>query len=307
MKNARIHAKLLVVAVIWGLGWPAGRAVAADVTPIVAAWIRYVIVAGLFIIYLQRTEDWAYPSPTQWKNIAFIAFFSTFLYQSLFMYGMKYTAAGDASLVITFNPLFTAVLAVIFLGERLTRNLVVGLALALIGMLVIFTASPNTDIPELDRWFGNAFIAGAALAWAVSSILMKKLMSETPKDAQQPLTPVLVTVWASLVGLLFLTPWAGIEVVREGLPSPSLDAWIGIIFLAVFSTVLAYVWFADGILVIGAGKASFYVYLVPPFGILGGWLLLGEQLGPTLILAFTLIVAGVIIAQKQEQENEQAS
>ncbi len=75
MKHAQIHAKLLIVAVIWGLGWPAGRAVAADVTPIVAAWIRYVIVAGLFMFYLQRTEGWSYPSPTQWKNIAFIAFF----------------------------------------------------------------------------------------------------------------------------------------------------------------------------------------------------------------------------------------
>ena len=95
MKHAQIHAKLLVVAAIWGLGWPAGRVVAADVTPIVAAWIRYVIVAGLFMFYLQRTEGWSYPSPTQWKNIAFIAFFSTFLYQSMFMYGMKFTDVGD--------------------------------------------------------------------------------------------------------------------------------------------------------------------------------------------------------------------
>ncbi|HJM55335.1 MAG TPA: DMT family transporter [Poseidonia sp.] len=307
MKNAKVHAKLLIVAAIWGLGWPAGRIVAAEVTPILAAWIRYIIVAILFILYLRQNEKWFYPSPTQWKKITSIAFFSTFLYQAMFMYGMKYTAAGDASLVITFNPLFTAILAVLFLGERFTLRLVTGLSLALIGMLVIFTASPNTDIPEIERWVGNAFIAGAAMAWAASSVLMKKLMSETPEDAKEPLTPVLVTVWASLVGLLLLTPWASYEVWREGISNPSFNAWAGIVFLAVFSTVLAYVWFADGIHIIGAGKASFYVYLVPPFGILGGWLLLGEQLGPTLLIAFALIVSGVAIAQKQEDENEQAS
>ena len=69
---------------------------------------------------------------------------------------------------------------------------------------------------------------------------------------------------------------------------PSPDAWVGIVFLAVFSTVLSYVWFADGIKVIGAGPAAFYVYLVPPFGILGGWLLLDEQLGPSLLVSFAL-------------------
>lgn len=307
MKHAAVHAKLLIVAAIWGLGWPAGRIVAAEVTPIFAAWIRYVIVAVLFLLYMNRNQDWSYPSLTQWKSIFFIAFFSTFVYQAMFMYGMKYTAAGDASLVITFNPLFTAVLAVIFLNQRFTWRLLIGLGLAFAGMLVIFTQSPNTDIPEIDRWIGNAFIAGAALTWAASSIIMKKLMSETPKDAKEPLTPVLVTVWASLIGLLLLTPWAGIEVLMEGAAMPSMEAWLAIVFLAIFSTVLAYVWFADGIHLIGASKSSFYIYLVPPFGILGGWFILGEQLGPTLLVAFILIVSGVAIAQKHEDENKQAS
>ena len=70
--------------------------------------------------------------------------------------------------------------------------------------------------------------------------------------------------------------------------------------MAVFSTVVSYVWFADGIHLIGAGKASFYVYLVPPFGILGGWFLLDEQLGPSLLVAFAFIVGGVALAQSKD-------
>ena len=110
-----------------------------------------------------------------------------------------------------------------------------------------------------------------------------------------------------MVGLLILTPWAGIEAVGATWTFPSLEAWVGIVFLAVFSTVVSYVWFADGIRIIGAGPAAFYVYLVPPFGILGGWLLLDEQLGTSLVVAFALIVGGVALAQSKQTTNEQAS
>ncbi|MEL0330974.1 MAG: DMT family transporter [Candidatus Poseidoniales archaeon] len=307
MNNAGIHARLVIVAAIWGLGWPAGRVVAAEVEPITAAWIRYVMVVVLFLGFLRWTNQWTTPSKQQWKQVGWIGFYSTFMYQVLFMNGMGYTAAGDASLMITFNPLFTAFLAVFLLDERMTWRLLFGLALAFAGVAVLFVASPNTDIPTLDRWIGNAFIAGAALAWATSTIIMKRVMTDVPEDAEEPLSPLLLTVWSSVIGLAILTPWAGFESLSAGWTMPSPDAWVGIVFLAVFSTVLSYVWFADGIKVIGAGPAAFYVYLVPPFGILGGWLLLDEQLGPSLLVSFALIVGGVVLAQSKQKGAEQAS
>jgi len=305
MNNGAVHLKLAIVAAIWGFGWPAGRVVAAEVEPITGALLRYIIVVALFLAYLKFSDQWLIPSKTQWKVIATIGFFSTFCYQALFMYGMKHTAAGDASLMITFNPLFTAVLAVFFLDEAMHRRLFIGLLLAFTGVAVLFMASPNTDIPTGDRWLGNLFIAAAALAWATSSVLMKQSMSEAPADADAPLSPLHLTVWASVVGLFILVPWAGVEVWDHGWPAPSVDAWIGIVFLAVFSTVVSYVWFADGILRIGAGNAAFYVYLVPPFGILGGWALLDERLGASLVLAFLLIVGGVIMAQRPQPNPEE--
>ncbi len=307
MNNLGVHLKLVVVAAIWGLGWPAGRVVATELPPIGSAWIRYVMVIFMFLTYLKWSDQWVLPSKTQWKQVAWIGLFSTFIYQSLFMYGMRYTAAGDASLMITFNPLFTAFLAVLLLGERMTWRLFGGLVLAFVGVAVLFLASPNTDIPEVERWIGNAFIAGAAFSWAASTIIMKRVMTETPEDAKAPLSPLHLTVWSSVIGLLILTPWAGIEALEETWTMPSAEAWGGIVFLAVFSTVLAYVWFANGIRMIGAGPAAFYVYLVPPFGILGGWLLLDEQLGTSLVIAFGLIVGGVLLAQSKQTTTEQAS
>ena len=283
MKQSLIHLKLLFVAVVWGFGWPAGRVLAQDIPPISAAWIRYVIAMACFLIYLKMTDNWRIPTRMEWKRIVLIGFFSTFIYQVLFMYGMKYTAAGDASLMITFNPIFTALLAIPFLDEKMNWRLATGLLCGLSGVIVIFLYSPNIEIPFDLRMKGDLMIAGAALAWASSSILQKKAMTSTASDSDNPLSPLHLTVWASLVGLLILTPWAAYESMINGFPQPSFDGWMAILFLAILSTVISYVWFADGIVTIGAGKAALYVYLVAPFGILGGWLILDEKLGWSLV------------------------
>ena len=81
--------------------------------------------------------------------------------------------------------------------------------------------------------------------------------------------------------------------------SPNNEDLLAILYLSILSTVLAYIWFVVGVERIGATSASSYVFLVPPFGVLGGWLLLGERLGVSLIIGFLLIVGGVRAVQKE--------
>ncbi len=303
MKNAATHAKLLLVAIIWGVGWVAGRVIALAVPPITAAWIRYIIAVACFLIFLKATNRWELPSREQWKILSLIGLFSTCIYQALFMYGMKYTAAGDASLMITFNPIFTALIAIPFLGEKMNSRLGSGLVIALIGVFILFFYSPNIDIPFADRLTGNFLIAAAALAWAFSTILIKKSMT----TSKNPLSPLHLTVWSSVMGLLILTPWAGYEMLTLGLTNPELDVWVAIVFLAFFSTVLSYVWFADGIKILGAGKTALYVYLVPPFGIISAWIMIDEKIGWSFLLSFVLIVIGVALAQSEKRDEQDAS
>ena len=296
MKNATTHVKLLAVAIIWGVSWVAGRVAANEIPPFTAGWSRYVIAVVCFLIFLKLTKQWIVPNRKQWKLIIIIGFLSTFLYQAFFMYGMKWTAAGDASLMITFNPLFTAILAVPFLGEKFDKRLGAGLLLAVSGVGVLAWYSPNVDIPVNERLLCDALIGLSALSWAFTTILMKKAM--TGDDAMSPLH---LTVWSSVAGLLIQTPATIWEYSQVGFPTgASNEAWSWLVFLAIFSTVLSYVWFADGIRKIGAGKTAFYVYLVPIFGIFSGWLLLDEKLGLSLAVSFMLIVSGVYLAQSKE-------
>lgn len=306
MKNLLVHLKLIFVVIVWGVGWPAGRVIAQDIAPFAASWIRYVVAVALFILYLRFSNQWMIPTRGEWKRIAWIGFFATCLYQAFFMVGMKYTAAGDASLMITFNPFFTAVLAIFFLNEAMHWRLGAGIALGLAGVTVLFLYSPNVDIPFYERALGDALIAGAAFAWACNSIQMKIAMTQPAEDSERCLSPLQLTVWSSVIGLVMLTPIAAVETAVMGIPEPSFDGWVAILFLAVFSTVVSYVWFADGILTIGAGKSALYVYLVPIFGIYSGYLLLDEKLGASLLIAFVLIVGGVALAQSKQPAGKEA-
>ena len=300
MNHVGLHARLWLVAAFWGVAWTAGRVIATEMDdwPVFGAWLRYLIAVPTFLLWLRWSEGWFVPSMAQWKRLFWIGACSTFLYQVLFMYGMGWTAAGDASLMITLNPLFTSVLAVIVLGHPMTKELGGGLFLGLLGITVLFLASPNVDLPANERWLGNAFIAASAMAWAAATLLIRQAMDVDVSENDGPMSPLQITVWSSAVGLVFLTPWSGYEVANNGWPVIEASSLVAIVFLALLSTVLAYVWFAEGVKHIGPSRTSTYVYLVPIFGILSGHVLLGEHLGWSLVLALVLILGGVSLAQR---------
>ena len=135
---------------------------------------------------------------------------------------------------------------------------------------------------------------------------MKRVMTDVPEDAKEPLSPLHLTVWSSVIGLAILTPWAGVESLNAGWSNQYERLGGHRVPRRVLNRAVVCLvrqrhqghW---------AGPAAFYVYLVPPFGILGGWLLLGERLGALLLVSFALIVGGVVLAQSKQKGAEQAS
>jgi len=107
---------------------------------------------------------------------------------------------------------------------------------------------------------------------------------------------------SNIVGWVMLTPWMLVELWGSKLPEPSWEEWATICYLGVFSTVLGYAWFARGIDRIGPTSAASYVFLVPVFGVLSGWVFLGEKIGLSMILGFFLIVMGVKEVQAESEK-----
>ncbi|MDC0212884.1 DMT family transporter [Euryarchaeota archaeon] len=309
-ENLSTHILLLMVAAIWGSTWAIGRFLSygiddanrASMGPATSAWLRYVFAVFAFAawcwIYRNKGGPRILPRERNaWKYTFWMALLGTMGYQLLFMNGMKWTAAGDASLIIPVNPVFTVLLAVPMLGQRLSSRMVLGLLFGLAGVATVVGWSPNTDIPFEHRLIGDVMIALAALTWAATSNLTKMALSEGTVG-----TPLEIVVWYSIVGWVLLTPWMLIEVWSTGVPVPSSAEWASVAYLGLVSTVLTYAWFARGIDRIGTTAAASYVFLVPVFGVLSGWLMLGESIGVSMLVGFCLIVIGVREVQRESEK-----
>tara|TARA_B100000700_G_scaffold331573_1_gene465698 strand:- start:68 stop:988 length:921 start_codon:yes stop_codon:yes gene_type:complete len=300
---------LLLVAAVWGSTWAVGRFLSygfdeanrASMGPASSAWLRYVFAVAGFVawcwLYRNRGGPRIFPEGGKaWKYTIWMALLGTMGYQLLFMNGMKWTAAGDASMIIPMNPVFTVLLAVPMLGQRLSSRMVLGLLVGLIGVAIVVSWSPNAEIPFNHRLIGAVMIALAALTWAATSNLTKiALMDGTIGTSLE------IVVWYSIVGWVLLTPWMLVEVWQSGIPVPNTTEWVSVAYLGVISTVLTYAWFARGIDRIGATAAASYVFLVPVFGVLSGWLLLDENIGVSMAIGFCLIVFGVREVQRESE------
>jgi len=215
-------------------------------------------------------------------------------YQLLFMHGMRWTAAGDASLIIPMNPVFTILLAVPMLGQKISVRMSVGLLIGISGVIVVVGWSPNSGIPLEHRAIGDLMILFAALSWAATTNLTKIMLS-----GNSGYSSLEIVVWYSVTGWILLSPWVIVENWGSPIPYPSEAEWVAIAYLGIVSTVLSYVLFARGIEIIGPTATSSYVFLVPVFGVIGGWLLLDEEIGASMILGFILIVYGVTEVQRE--------
>jgi len=307
--NLGTHLLLLLVAVIWGTTWAVARflsygldeSTGANLGPATAAWLRYLVVVIAFVAwcwaYKNRNGPRMLPHDSRsWRYTVWLGLLGTMAYQLLFMHGMKWTAAGDASLIIPVNPVFTVLLAAPMLGQKVTKRMAFGLILGIIGVSVVVGWSPNTDIPFEHRLLGDAMIVLAALAWATNSNLTKIALEEDGIGTTEELV-----IWYSIVGWIMLTPWMLAEIWDTGIPNPNTAEWGSIVYLGLFSTVLTYVWFARGIDRIGPTAAASYVFLVPIFGVLSGWALLDESIGASMLVGFVLIVMGVREVQRESE------
>src|SRR2546425_5358572 len=224
-----VYSQLVLTMFLWGLAWPVGRFLATDLPPISIAVVRYAIVVPVLfaILWLRRTRLSIRP---EWiVNLVAMGLLSTTLYQAFFLFGVKYAAASDDSLVIGVGPVLIAILASLVLNEPLARTKVLGLLSRLAGIGVISLLSPNTDVP--NRLLGVTLVFGGAAAYALYTVLLRRFVSAN-RASHAEMTPSSMSIlaWISLFGWVFMIPFSLLQ--APWTFTCTITPWLGVLYLA---------------------------------------------------------------------------
>jgi drug/metabolite transporter (DMT)-like permease len=281
------YFKLIAAMFMWGGTWIAGRIVAQELpAPLMAAAFRFLLAALVLAGFALATEGHI-PRPTdsrEWGVVSGLAATGIFLYGLCFFYGLKYIPAGRGALVVALNPV-TVVLAAWFAGqERMTPLKFSGATIAFAGCLTVIGNGDPLALLHGAIGTGEWLIVGCVLCWTAYTFI--------GRSATKTLSPLAATLYASLIGALLL----GLAALVQGgieLNQWSWRVWTSIAFLAIGGTALGFTWFADGVRVMGAARASAFINLVPVFAVLQAAVLLDERLGMAVLAGGTLVIAGV--------------
>jgi drug/metabolite transporter (DMT)-like permease len=282
-----VYAKLTAVALVWGGSFIAARIVAQEMPTFTAALWRYVI-ATAALVALSFLLERGLPRLTraQAVGICLLGVTGVVLYNVLFLYGMQSVPASRGSLIVALIPAATLLGGALFLHEPLTWRKCAGIAIALLGVAVELGHGNPLMMFETHAGVGEAALFGGVIAWAAYTLLGRRLLTE--------LSPLAATTYAALVGTVLL---AVVSVVTGDFEVPAANqrGWLGLLFLGLVGTALAYIWFYDGVHAIGPARTSVFVNLVPIFAITFAVLLLNEPLLPSMIVGAALVVSGVFI------------
>ncbi|MFC2553469.1 MAG: DMT family transporter [Rodentibacter sp.] len=290
MNPLRIHLQLLGMAILWGASWPWGRVVAQAMPTFVASSMRFFIAIIPLVIWLYAANRFRYAKklrPNQWLGLFLTALLGVFGYSTFFIWGLKYVPAGQATVIVATNPVFTTIFAIWLFKEKWNKWVANGMVIAVAGSLLAMTKGEPTQMLT-NFGFGQLLLLGALVCWVAYTLLARKVLVGIDSLTATTISSIFGFLLL-FIGALIAENWQDWAIVF------TLDqsTWFSLLGLALGATVLAYAWYFDGVKYLGAGNAAAYIILVPILGILFSAIWLNEQVDSSLLIGGTLAVSGL--------------
>ena len=281
MKNSDL-GELLALAALWGASFLFTRMSAAAFGPIALVAVR-VTGAALFLLPLLLWRGQVGELRRHWRAIFVVGLTNSALPFLLFGYAALSFTAGLSAIFNAAAPLFGALIAWLWLKDRLTPMRIAGLVIGFAGVLWLAWDKARFD-PGGSGWAVLACVA-ATLLYGLSASLAKRHLSGV--------APLAVAAGSQLGAALALAIPAALWWPHT---MPSSTAWLTAALLAVLCTGVAYVMYFRLIAHVGPANAIAVTFLVPAFAVLWGWLVLGERLSGSMLFGCAVILLGTSLA-----------
>lgn len=286
------YLELLAAVVIWGASFVATKIVLRELPPLMMVWTRFLmgsIVLGVVVI--QRGQFFI-PKLSSFLYLGLVGFVGITFHQWLQSTALQTTEASTSSWIVATSPIFMALLGWLFLRERLDFTIITGIIAATIGMiLVVSKGEVRQVLSGKIGSLGDLMMLISALNWAVFSTLSKWGLRDHPPTFMM----FLVMVWGwslTTIMLLLSNSW-------HPLGQLSSSGWVGLIFLGVFCSGLAYLFWYDGLQVVPVVQVGAFLYIEPLVTLFIAAILLNERITWASIMGGGMIILGVWLVNRR--------
>ncbi len=284
--------------VVWSNAFTAIKHLREIFGPMELVLARFLPVLVTCVIWLMsrrsiREETFATIREAPLKLIG-MGIFGVTGYNYFIYLGQSEIKPGAAALVTTLAPLFTLILAILFLKEKVVPKRIAGMLIAFAGLFVVLrwgkvgmgriTGVENADVKYM------LLATLAPLSWSFYTILGKDLLAKR--------SPAVVTFLPVVIGTLPLLFLASPELfAKVALMEPS--HWFALVYLSFVSTLLGFFVWNLALRHLPASSVSSFIYLNPPFAAFFGWLLFGEEVTLYFLAGSAVVLAGLYLAQSR--------
>jgi drug/metabolite transporter (DMT)-like permease len=293
MDRKRIIAiiEVLFAVIVWGASFIATKLATRDLAPVTIVWLRFAI--GVIILGAATSfrHQFKLPSKKEYIYFGLLGVIGITFHQWLQSTALMTSQASTTAWIVATTPVFMAVLSWIFLHEKLNKVQILGIVLAFTGVILVVSKGELKTL--VNGHFGepvDLLILISALNWAVFSILSVWGLKKHP--ATQMMFFVMLFGWI-FTTVLFISSGS-----LKDIGHLTWSSMIGIGFLGIFCSGLAYIAWYDGLQVLPAAQIGSFLYLEPLVAVAVAWMILGEYLLGVTLLGGVLILYGVRLVQR---------
>ncbi len=279
---------LVALVVVWGANWPVMTIGLEHIQPLWFAALRLGMGMVCFVAVLLPRGRLRLPCRADLPVVASIGLLQMAVFMALVNTALQWVPPGRSAILAYTTPLWVAPIAAVFLGERLTRARLAGVALGLAGVAALFNPF-GFDWGDRRALLGNGLLLAAALVWAVTIVHVRGHVWRVP--------PLELAPWQMAIGLvpLVVAAWM-VEGPPHGDSSPEFLAVVA--YNGPLATAFAF-WAAVTVnRMLPAVTVSLAFLCVPAFGLLASAATTGERLTATNLAGLALIVAGVAVVAR---------
>ena len=289
-----IYGMLTLSTAIWGSAFIAGKYAVQSFEPATVAFLRFFGAAILlFPIMWIMEKKRIKPTLKDYGLFAILGLTGIAIYNICFFLASKHAPVIKSSLFIASNPVLIILFSALFLKEKITKNNIVGMIVALTGVAFIITEGHLEKLVQLGFEPIDFILAGAVLSWALYSVIGKVVLKKY--------SSIVSTTYAVGFGTLFLLPFALMETSWRDVQLATMDAWIAIGHMSVFVTVVSFIMYYQGIKEVGAAKSSIFINVMPVSAVIMATIFLGEKLIAAHIIGALFVISGVYIGTNSKK------